>query len=163
MLIAYKSKEVVQELKAALSREFEMKDLGHARKILGMKIFKNQAKRFLHLSQGGYIQKILERYGMKEAKPTVLPLAGHISLSKTMSPQTEVEAQEMERVPYASSVGSIMYSMVCCRLDLAYTVSQVSRFMAQPGREHWRALKGIFRILVSSVRVGIYYGQLEGC
>ena len=41
ILIACKSKKVVQELKAALSREFEMKDLGSAMKILGMKIFKN--------------------------------------------------------------------------------------------------------------------------
>ena len=97
----------------------------------------------LHLSQGGYIQKVLERYGMKKVKSTMLPLAGHISLSKIMSSQTEVEAQKIERVPYASGVGSIMYSMVCCRLDLAYAVSQVSKFMAQPGKEHWRALKDI--------------------
>ena len=66
----------------------------------------------------------------------MLPLAGHISLWKTMSPQTEVEAQEMERVLYASGVKSIMYSIVCCRLDLAHVVSQVRRFMTQPGREH---------------------------
>ncbi|XP_073112260.1 secreted RxLR effector protein 161-like [Elaeis guineensis] len=99
---------------------------------------------------------------MKEAKSAVLPLVRHISLSKTMSSQTKVKAQEIERVPYASGVGSIMYSMVYCRLDLAYAVSQVSRFMAQPGREHWRALKGIFRYLVSSVGVGICYRQLGG-
>ena len=73
---------------------------------------------------------------MKKAKLTVLPLAGHISLLKTMSPQTEVEAQKMERVLYASDVRSIMYSMACCRSDLAYAVSQVSKFMAQHGREH---------------------------
>ena len=157
ILIACKSREVVQELKEALSRKFEMKDLGPARKILGMKIFRNRAKGLLHLSQGGYIKKILERYGMKEAKSAVLPLAGHINFSNTMSPQTEVKAQKMERVPYASGVESIMYSMICCRSDLAYAVSQVSRFMAQLGKEHRRALKGIFRYLVSSVGVGICY------
>ena len=73
-----------------------------------------------------------------------------------------MEAQEIERVPYASDVGSIMYSMVYCRPDLAHAVSQVSRFMTQPDREHWRALKGIFRYLVSFVRVGICYRQLGG-
>ena len=95
---------------------------------------------------------------MKGAKPTELPLAGHFRLSKTMVPQTEVEAQEMETVPYASGVGSLMYAMVCCRPDIAHAVSQVSRFMAQPGREHWRALKWIFRYLAGSVGVGICYG-----
>ena len=90
----------------------------------------------LHLSQGGYIKKVLERFGMKEEKPTELPLTEHFRLSKMMSPQTEVEAQEMERVPYASSVGSLIYIMVCCRPDIAHTVSQVSWFMTQPGKEH---------------------------
>ena len=50
---------------------------------------------------------------MKEAKPMELPLAGHFRLSKTMAPQTEVEAQQMETVPYASGVGSLMYDRDC--------------------------------------------------
>lgn len=55
ILIACRSRRVVQELKEALSWEFEMKDLGPAKKILGMKIFRKRAKGLLHLSQGGYI------------------------------------------------------------------------------------------------------------
>ena len=96
MLIAYKSMKVVQELKAALSRKLEMKDLRPVKKILGIKIFRDRAKRVLHLSQGSYIKKVLERFRMKEAKPMKLPLIGHFRLSKTLLPQTEVEAQEME-------------------------------------------------------------------
>ncbi len=65
----------------------------------------------------------------------------------------------MKRIPYASGVGSLMYAMVYCRPDLAHAVSQVSRFMANPGKEHWRALKGVFRYLVGIVGVGICYGQ----
>ena len=67
---------------------------------------------------------------MKEVKLTELPLARHFKLLKMMLPQTEVEAQEMERVSYASSVGSLMYVMVCYRSDIAHTMSQISRFMA---------------------------------
>ena len=62
ILIACKSKKMVQELKATLSQKFEMKDLGPARKILGMEIFRDRDKKVLHLSQGGYIRKVLERY-----------------------------------------------------------------------------------------------------
>uniref|UniRef100_A0A3Q7ECP0 Reverse transcriptase Ty1/copia-type domain-containing protein n=1 Tax=Solanum lycopersicum TaxID=4081 RepID=A0A3Q7ECP0_SOLLC len=40
-----------------------------------------------------------------------------------------------------------MYAMVCTRKDLAHAVSVVSRFMRQPGREHWQAVKRIFRYL----------------
>ena len=73
----------------------------------------------LYLSQGGYI-KVLERFRMKEVKSMELPLTEYFRLSKMMSPQTEMEAQEMERVPYTSGVGSLMYAMVCCRLDIAH-------------------------------------------
>ena len=48
-----------------------------------------------------------------------------------------------------------MYTMVCCRPDIAYAVSQVSRFMAQPDMEHQRALKGVFRYLADTVGVDI--------
>ena len=157
MLIACESRKVVQEWKTALSRELEIKDLGPARKILDIKIFRDRAKKVLHLSQGGYIKKVLERFRTKEVKLAELPLAGHFRLSKMMLQQTEMEAQEMERVPYTSGVENFMYAMMCCRPDIAHAVSQVSRFMAQLGREHWQALKGIFRYLVGTVGVGICY------
>ena len=77
-----------------------------------------------------------------------------------------MEAKELERIPYASGVRSLMYAMVYCRSDLAHTVSQISMFMADPGKEHWRALKDIFRYLVGTVGVSICYWQqddVEGC
>ena len=73
---------------------------------------------------------------MKDAKSIELPLVGHVRLSKTMSPQTEMEVQEMKMIPYVSCVESIMYSIVCCRPDLAHAMSQVSGFMAQFGKKH---------------------------
>ena len=71
---------------------------------------------------------------MKEVKLAKLPLIGHFRLSKTMSSQTEVETQKMERVSYVSSVENFMYAMVCCRLDITHAVSQISRFMVQPDK-----------------------------
>ena len=96
---------------------------------------------------------------MDGTKPAPLPLADHVKLSKTMSPSFEMEVEEMSKVPYASGVGSLMYAMVCYRPDLGHAVSQVSIFMASPGREHWRALKEIFRYLVGTARVSICYGH----
>ncbi|XP_057541678.1 secreted RxLR effector protein 161-like [Amaranthus tricolor] len=64
----------------------------------------------------------------------------------------------MSRVPYASAVGSLMYAMVCTRSDLAHAVSVVSRFMSQPGKEHWQAVKRIFRYLKGTSDVGLIYG-----
>ena len=51
MLVAGQDKESINELKAQLAREFEMKDLGAARQILGMKILRDRSNRKIWLSQ----------------------------------------------------------------------------------------------------------------
>jgi hypothetical protein len=51
----------------------------------------------------------------------------------------------MSRVPYSSVVGNLMYAMVFTRPDIAHAVGVVSRYMNNPGKEHWEALKWILR------------------
>ncbi|KAK9676069.1 hypothetical protein RND81_11G051600 [Saponaria officinalis] len=112
-----------------------MKDLGSAKKILGMEIYRDRSKRKFFLSQKSYIEKILVRFGMSNAKPLNTPyVVGKLTISS--APQTEAEKSYMSTVPYASAVGSLMYVMVCTRPDIAHAVSVVSRFLAQPGNEH---------------------------
>ena len=48
----------------------------------------------------------------------------------------------MALVPYASVVGSLMYVVVFTRHDKAYAVGVVSRYMANPGKEHWETVNG---------------------
>ena len=86
-----------------------MKDLGVAKRILGLKLLRNRKRRTLVLSQEDYIEKVLERFGMKNAKPVSTPLASHFWLSKDMCPKTQEEINQMSKVPYVSTVGSLMY------------------------------------------------------
>ena len=53
-------------------------------------------------------------------------------------------------MPYASVIGSLMYAMVCTRLDIAHVVGVVSRLMSRPGKQHWEAVKWILRYLKGS-------------
>ncbi|RVW89936.1 Retrovirus-related Pol polyprotein from transposon TNT 1-94 [Vitis vinifera] len=55
----------------------------------------------------------------------------------------------MRKVPYASAVGSLMYAMVCTMPDIAHAVGVVSRFISNPGKEHWAIVKWILRGVVS--------------
>ncbi|KAL6310751.1 hypothetical protein AAG906_015088 [Vitis piasezkii] len=57
----------------------------------------------------------------------------------------------MSKVPYASAIGSLMYAMVCTRLDIAHAVGVVSRFMSRPRKQHWEAVKWILRYLKGSL------------
>ena len=77
---------------------------------------------------------------MSESKAVQTPLATHFKLSTSMSPKNDEEMKTVESIPYASAVGSLMYEMVCTRSNLAYSASLVSKFMSNPGREHWEAV-----------------------
>ena len=46
----------------------------------------------------------------------------------------------MSKVPYSSVVGSLMYAMICSLLDLSYVVNVASRYMVNPGKEHWKVV-----------------------
>uniref|UniRef100_A0A2N9J5P5 CCHC-type domain-containing protein n=1 Tax=Fagus sylvatica TaxID=28930 RepID=A0A2N9J5P5_FAGSY len=162
MLIAAKSMCEVNRLKSLLHKEFEMKDLGAAKKILGMEIHRDRGARKLWLSQKNYIRKVLEKFSMLDAKPVSTPLANHFRLSGSQCPKNEEEIENMSKVPYASAVGCLMYAMVCTRPDLAHAVSTVSRYMANPGREHWNAVKWIFRYLKGTAEHEILFSRQPG-
>ncbi|RVW50266.1 Retrovirus-related Pol polyprotein from transposon TNT 1-94 [Vitis vinifera] len=142
--------EKINNLKKQLSKQFAMKDLGAAKQILGMRIIRDKANGTLKLSQSEYVKKVLNRFNMNEAKPVSTPLGSHFKLSKEQSPKTEEERDHMSKVPYASAIGSLMYAMVCTRLDIAHAVGVVSRFMSRPGKQHWEAVKWILRYLKKS-------------
>ncbi|GKC54615.1 hypothetical protein Tco_1077360 [Tanacetum coccineum] len=70
-----------------------------------------------------------------------MPLGGHFKLSLKDWPVRDCEVERMSKVPYANAVVSLMYLMVCTRPDIAYAVSVVSIYLANPGKNHWEAVK----------------------
>ena len=136
MLIASKDKSLISKLKSQLTKEFEMKDLGAAKKILGMEIQRDKKAGKLYLSQGHYLEKVLGRFNMDNCKAVSTPLAAHFRLSAECCPQSDEDIDRMFNVPYSSVVGSLMYAMVCTRPDLSHVVSVVSRYMHNPGKDH---------------------------
>ena len=124
MLIASKSRSAIDALKRDLSSEFEMKDLGEAKKVLGMEITRDRRGGKVSLTQKGYLQKVLQRFNIgKDVKSVSTPLAPHFKLSAMMSPKNVEEREYMTHVPYASAVGSLMYvwcvqDQICHKLSL---------------------------------------------
>lgn len=136
---------MIRALRDSLSREFEMKDLGKASRILGMDIARDREKGTLILSQQKYLEKVLRTFGMFEAKSVVTRTASHFKL-RSLHPKERAEEYEyMKSLPYASVVGSLMYAMIGSRPDLGFAVGLISRFMSHPSREHWEAAKWVLR------------------
>ena len=138
-----------------LSTNFDMKDLGPATKILGMTIERNRGNFSLKVHQNDYLMKTVKKFGMHICKPVSVPLAGHFVLTKSQIPTSNSEVIKMENVPYANAIGIIMYAKISTRLDLAYAISALSRFMSNPSKPHWEALKYLLRYINGSVNVGL--------
>ena len=134
-----------------------MKDLGPAKKILGMEITRDRSKGKLCLTQKSYLERVLRRFGMHNSKAISVPIPPTVKLSKQLCPTTTEEKEFMSKVPYANAVGSLMYAMVCTRPDILYAVGLVSRYMANPGRAHWFAVKGILRYLQGTLDIGLVF------
>ncbi|GAB2274148.1 hypothetical protein Dimus_039069 [Dionaea muscipula] len=157
MLLISKSMSLIEKIKKKLNSEFDMKDLGHAKKILGMEIERDRKLGELKLHQTSYIKKVCSKFKMENSKPVSMPLAGHFILSKQQSPKTDSEKIKMESVPYLNAIGSVMYSMVSTRPDLSFSISLLSRFMSNPGPDHWNALKWLLRYLNCTAASGLLF------
>ena len=138
-----------------------MKDLGEASHILGMHIVRNKDKKVLFLSQSGYIDKVLKHFNMEKGKALSTPLPPYVKLCLHDYPESDAEKAKMAKVPYSSTVGSLMYAMICTRLDIVFVVELVNRYM--PSKKHWEAVKGIMRCLNGTKTLCICFGRNEAC
>nr|GEY06995.1 retrotransposon protein, putative, Ty1-copia subclass [Tanacetum cinerariifolium] len=117
MLIASQSLDEIEKLKTRLKSKFEMKDLGFLKRFR----FDKQTKRVSTL------------------------LASHFKISASMSPKNDAERAYMKKVPYVNVVGSLMYAMICTWPNISHVVGMGSRYMHNPGKGHWQAVKWILR------------------
>ena len=67
----------------------------------------------------------------------------------------------MAKIPYASAVGILMYAMVCTRPDITQAVGVISRFMSNPGKDHWEGVKWLLRYLKGTSDVCRVYRKKE--
>ncbi|XP_042021030.1 secreted RxLR effector protein 161-like [Salvia splendens] len=125
-----------------------------------MEITRDRKGGKLWLTQKQYLTKVLHRFGVNDDYKSVnTPLAPHLKLSSQLSPKTEDEREYMAKAPYANAVGSLMYAMVCTRSDISQVVGIVSRYMHDPGKGHWQAVKWIMRYIKDTVDIGLLFEQ----
>ena len=61
--------------------------------------------------------------------------------------KNELEKKDMEKFPYASAIGSLMYAQVCTRPDIVYIVGMLGRYLSNSGMDHWKKAKRVMRYL----------------
>ena len=94
---------------------------------------------------------------MSEAKPVKTPVAVNCKLLKASE-----EGELVDQGLYQSAVGSLLYLAIRSRPDIAFAVNNVARFCSRPTKEHWTAVKRIFRYLSGTTHFGLLYTRGVG-
>lgn len=147
LLVLSNDRQIKEEIKAELKKQFKMKDLGEAKLCLGMRITRDRKQGKIWIDQEKYIDQVLTKFNMSTCNPSTTPLDPNQKLSKEMSPKDSEDSDYMKSIPYQEAVGSILYAAQLTRPDISYAVNMVSKFNKNPGKAHWNAVKRILRYL----------------
>ena len=120
--------------------------MGEANYMLEVKILRDRSKGLLGLSQETCIKKILKWFEMQNCKSIDTLIVKGESLSLEIALKTPNEQKQMARVPYSSAISSLMYVMMCTRLDINFPVGLVSRFQSNLGLSHQKPLNKYYAI-----------------
>jgi len=158
MLLASNCRKFLDIFKGALSKRFEMKDLGEARHFLGMHIKRDRAKRLLTIDQTSFLEQILSEAKMSDCRPVGTPMVPGVSLTKATAPLTEAETQQFTHIPYSRVIGELNFAMRVSRPDIAYAVSALSKFLSNPGVEHYQQLHHLLRYIRGTSHYSLTFG-----
>ena len=137
-----------EEFSRIMTQKFEMSMMGELKYFLGFQVKQLQEGTFI--SQTKYIQDILTKFGMKDAKPIKTPMGtnGHLNL--------DTGGKSVDQKVYQSMIGSLLY-LCASRLDIMLSVCMCAQFQADPMEIHLRVMKRIMRYLVYTSKFGLWY------
>lgn len=146
--------EYISQMKQELMKLYHMKDLGKMSLFLGMQIERHQNQIRIH--QNRYVEKLLGRFGMSSSHGITTPLSVKIDLHESRENEKTLDFDD--RKQYQAIVGGLMYLMTATRPDLAFTLSRLSKFNANPTTKHMEAAKHTLRYLKYTNDLGLIYG-----
>ena len=155
ILITETMKEM-KMVKESLATRFKMTDMGKLHYCLGITIVQDESKKCLWLHQSQYIERVLEKYSLTEAKVASTPADPSVRLEKDDGVSAEVDP-----ILYQSMVGSLLYAACATRPDIAQAVGAVAKFCSKPTEAHLTAVKRILKYLKGSASLALKYQKLE--
>lgn len=157
VLVITNDVDLENRLKKQLFDRFDMKDLGEATSVLGIRITRNEKDGSIALDQSMYVSEILKRFRLGDCNPVAIPVDTNQKVSSNMSPTKDHEIEEMSRRPYREAIGSLLFAAQITRPDISYGVHLLSRFCTNPGKAHWGAVKRIIRYLKGTIDKKLVY------
>lgn len=139
--------------KKEIGSEFEMKDLGDAELLLGVRV--NQLHESIELSQAHCVESILHEYDMTDCKMVLSPVVPGSHLESPLVDEVRLFKETGHN--YRTAVGSLSYLATATRPDLSFAVSMLSQYLENPGIQHWRAFIHVLKYLRGTMTVCLSY------
>ena len=98
------------------------------------------------------MEKVLSRFDYIDSKLSPTPYDPSVMLRKNRK-------IAKDQLRYSQIIGSLMYLASATRPDISFAVSKLSRFMSNPGTDHWHALERVMRYLAGTMSYGIHYSR----
>ncbi|GKB66566.1 zinc finger, CCHC-type containing protein, partial [Tanacetum coccineum] len=127
---------------------FSMKDIGEADVIVGIKI--KRENKGIVITQSHYIEKILKKFNREDCS----------YVNTLMDPVEKLKPntwKPIDQLEYSRAIDCLMYAMTSTRPDIAYVVGRLSRCTSNPSRQHWKAIKRVFKYLRCTKDYGLSY------
>jgi len=86
-----------------------------------------------------YIDSVVAQFKLEDTFKVKMPMDMSIILSKSLSPVSENEKDQMKQVPYLSAINSLKYASMATPPDIMYAVSHLGKDSENPGQAHWTA------------------------
>ncbi|KAH9783400.1 Integrase catalytic domain-containing protein [Citrus sinensis] len=146
----YKLSKVLYGLKQAprACQEFEMSMMGELKYFLGLQIKQNEEGIFIN--QAKYVKDLLKRFGYDNGTAKSTPISTTIKLDK------DEKGKEVDIKTYRGMIGSLLY-LTASRHDIMFSVCLCARFQSCPKESHMLAVKRIFRYLIGTINLGLWY------
>ncbi|KAE8242086.1 hypothetical protein A4X06_0g7253 [Tilletia controversa] len=156
--IAAPTEEAVAEVKQQFTSWFKMTDNGTLTSMLGIRIHRSRCGQVATMNQTGYIDQVLQRYGMDTCKPSNTPMSKSF---KNIRPRVGSTATTQERHYFAALIGCLLWLAQGTRMDIAFAVGKLARFMGNPSDEHVLAAKRVLRYLAGTRELGLRFRHTD--
>lgn len=161
IVIGSVSTEQLKDTVAKLNAQYSMKNIGNPDLMLGINIDRAEDGSIL-LCQRKYIGELVTKFRLQDAKPRYHPnTRGENNNLHSLCPTSVAGRNKVKHLPYRELIGSLLYLAVATRPDIAYIVSELSRYVSNPGIGHWTAALNVLKYPRETPNLGVTFRRVD--
>ncbi|KAG5561088.1 hypothetical protein RHGRI_004190 [Rhododendron griersonianum] len=142
------NESLCKDFAKCMQGKFEMSMMGELTYFLGLQI--KQSTDGIFINQFKYIKDLLKKFDMEKAKPMGTPMSTSTKLNK------DEMGKPFDEKKYRGMIGSLLY-LTASRPDIMFSVCLCARFQSSPKESHYLAVKRIFKYLIGTPNLGLWY------